>query len=405
MKLTNGIPGSLQLKRGRYYYKYTFDGDNKPTMKAMIPPGQSRATDDVKTASELARLFYGARCGGQQDHDGTIGGVLKLYDEYCDDYYRDEDGPTAYRKTIGYCLKMFRVVEGNKLSDNYTSLDLSDFRDRMVKAPKNEKDQAPKFCRKEINRRINEITKFFKWAEYKHLIPANTSAPMIVMPKLKPGFMGVVDRPKVRPVTAETVDITCNYAPPVIRDMIRIMQLTGMRPKEMCALTPLQIDRSDDIWMIDFGKHKTAYLDKDRWVFFGPEAQTILKPYLLRDQDAFIFSPREAQNQRAEERRRSRITPTHWGTPPKGLNKSIRAFYTTQTFRKAVVSAIRKAQIAGEKIEHWFPYQLRHAFGTMMDRVFGIETSAAAMGNNIDTAKIYIEKRKEFARKAAKKCG
>lgn len=407
MKLPDGIAGSIYRKRNRFYYQFKEEGKTKATIVALVPPGQSRATDCQDVAIELARIKWRQVTGAADIHDGSIAGLMELYDKHLDEYYRDENGkPTAYRSTVNNCLKMFRVVEGSKLAAQYTSINLYDFRTKMISAPKSEKDTAPRYCRKEINRRMNVITRFFKWAENRHHVPAGTSAPMIVMEKIKPGFMGAADYKKVVPIDDNTVDITCEFAPPVVRDMIRVMQLSGMRPKELCGLKPCDIDRSDQqVWSYDMDKHKTSYLGKDRVIYFGPACQKILRPYLLRGEKEFIFSPREAQTQRAEKRRNNRVTPSHWGTPSKGLNANIGLCYTTQTFRRAVYSAVRHAQIAGKKIERWFPYQLRHAFGTKMDRLFGIETSAAAMGNNVDTAKIYIQKRLEYARIAASKVG
>ena len=36
-----------------------------------------------------------------------------------------------------------------------------------------------------------------------------------------------------------------------------------------------------DVWLIRLAKHKTAYRGKDRIIYVGPLAQTILSKYLL----------------------------------------------------------------------------------------------------------------------------
>ncbi len=69
--------------------------------------------------------------------------------------------------------------------------------------------------------------------------------------------------------------------------LVRVQLLTGMRPGEVCRLTPGEIDREADtsgltprLWLYEPAKHKKAHLDKARRVWIGPAAQEVLRPWL-----------------------------------------------------------------------------------------------------------------------------
>ena len=57
-----------------------------------------------------------------------------------------------------------------------------------------------------------------------------------------------------------------------------------------------------------------------------------------------------------------------------GKPSKYQEFYTPDTYRKAVLRAIQRANRQlqeGEKIPHWFPYQLRHSTATALTKVLG----------------------------------
>ncbi len=50
------------------------------------------------------------------------------------------------------------------------------------------------------------------------------------------------------PVEDSTVEATLPYLSAVVADMIRLQRLTGMRPGEVCAVRPCDVDRSEEVW-------------------------------------------------------------------------------------------------------------------------------------------------------------
>jgi len=68
-----------------------------------------------------------------------------------------------------------------------------------------------------------------------------------------------------------TVEATMAHLCDVVKDMIRLQLLTGMRPSEVCAIKPADVDRSADVWEYRPGGHQTEHHGRERIVFIGPE--------------------------------------------------------------------------------------------------------------------------------------
>ena len=132
---------------------------------------------------------------------------------------------------------------------------------------------------------------------------------------------------------------------------MRLQRLTGCRPAEVCIVRPCDIDRSGDIWEYQPAAHKTQYRGQQRVIYVGPQAQGILRPYLLRDKTSYCFSPVESEQRRLALLHAARKTPLSCGNRP-GTNrkrkpkKQPRDCYDSNTYRRAVHRAICKANKA-----------------------------------------------------------
>jgi integrase len=92
--------------------------------------------------------------------------------------------------------------------------------------------------------------------------------------------------------------------------MIELQRLTGMRPGEACQMRTCDIDVSGKVWVYVPGSHKTEHHGKARMVYLGPRAQVILSSWINQgDPDAFLFSPKQAMEERWVQQRRDRKTP------------------------------------------------------------------------------------------------
>jgi hypothetical protein len=102
--------------------------------------------------------------------------------------------------------------------------------------------------------------------------------------------------------------------------MVELQLVTGMRPGEVIAMRPRDIDRTTRPWQYKPAHHKTLHHGHDRVVFLGKKAQAIITPYLLRPEDKPLFSPAEAEKQRREAIHEQRVqtnsTPLSCGNIP-----------------------------------------------------------------------------------------
>lgn len=114
----------------------------------------------------------------------------------------------------------------------------------------------------------------------------------------------------VPPVAIEQVEAVRAVLTRVLRGMVDLELVTGMRPQEVRNITWGQIGKSDPkAWCYTPNRHKTKRKGKSRKIFIGPNGQSILNDFLRADPDAFIFSPRDSEEERSIERRANRKSP------------------------------------------------------------------------------------------------
>jgi integrase len=158
-------------------------------------------------------------------------------------------------------------------------------------------------------------------------------------------------------------------------------------------------------------------------IYIGPKGQDILRKYLLRPEDAYCFSPREAEQQRLEALHEKRRTPLSCGNRP-GSNRrrwpkrKPGERYTTPSYRRALERAVKKlnkhlaeeAEKAGEPapelVPKWTPNRLRHTAGTNIRHKFGLEAAQVMLGHRqAAVTQIYAERDEKLGIEVAKKIG
>jgi integrase len=237
-------------------------------------------------------------------------------------------------------------------------------------------------------------------------VPAEVYHALATVEGLKKNRSDARESSRVQPVPDATIQATLHHLPSVVADMVRFQRLTGCRPGEVCALRPIDVDRSADVWVYRPATHKTQHHGKNRLVFIGPKAQEILRPYLLRESEHYCFSPRDTQRKLLEDRRANRKTRLSCGNKP-GSNRvrrprrSPQERYTNDSYRRAVHRAATKA-----KIDRWSPNQLRHSAGTDIRRQFGLEAAQVFLGHaSADITQVYAERDLELGMRVAKNLG
>jgi integrase len=82
----------------------------------------------------------------------------------------------------------------------------------------------------------------------------------------------------VKPAPDDHVEAIESHVARQVWAMVKLQQLTGMRPGEVIAMRTSDLDTSAGVWSYTPGSHKTEHHGRDRIVFLGPKSQEILRP-------------------------------------------------------------------------------------------------------------------------------
>jgi integrase len=335
----------------------------------------------------------------------TISEMLAAWRKFAAEYYRVDDGPNHELANMEFALRPLELLYGAEL--------VKDFGPRKLKAVRqititgyigaNGKAYAG-LSRKNINHRIGRIKRVFKWAVSEELAPAGLAHALDSLSSLRMGRSDAYERPRIKPVSLETVEATLPYLPPHVADMVRVQRLTAARPGEICILRPCDVDRSKPLWEYRPAKHKTQYCGHERILLIGPEAQKILEPYLERDAARYCFSPAESETWRKAKLRAARKTPVQ----PSQIDRSKPTVLSRPGLkypRTSYSKAIRRAcKLAG--IPNWHPNQLRHATATKIRQEFGLEAAQVILGHSrADVTQVYAERDGSLAADVMRKIG
>jgi integrase len=227
-------------------------------------------------------------------------------------------------------------------------------------------------ARSQCNKMAGRLRRAFKWGVEQELVAPSIYEALRAVEPLKKGRTAAKDRPKVKPVPDAVVDATLPLLSPVIRRMVELQRLTGMRPGEVCALQVEYLDRSGAVWVATLSKHKNEIYDHARTAYFGPKAQAIVDAHGL-PASGFVFV-----------------------AAARGRNKR-HSHYRERSYRNAIARAIKRyndERKDGEApLPHWHPHQIRHTVGTVIRRRFGVELAKIVLGHSTLTAtEIYAER-------------
>jgi integrase len=344
----------------------------------------------------------------------TVVEVADAYYEFAKGYYRRKDGtPSGW-------LAHIRLMLTKHLSGLYGRTPAAEFGPRSFKAIRQTLVNAG-HSRPYINKLMAIVPRAFKWAAAEELVPASIYHALRTVEGLRKGRTNAREPLPVMPVEDTLVEATLPHLPVVVADMVRFQRLTGARPGEVCQLRPLDLDRTGEVWQYRPGCHKTEYRGRERIIFIGPKAQAVILPYLLREENAYCFSPVESEAKRHDEMRARRKTKVQPSQRNRGKHHRIRAprvQYTKDAYARALRRAIDKAnrQITEQAAEagitdsqlltHWHPNQLRHTRATEVRRQYGLEAAQVILGHaKADVTQVYAERDNALAVTVARKIG
>lgn len=339
---------------------------------------------------------------GEFGSDARISGIkiieiIAVYWEHAEIYYQKNGEPTSELNSIRLALRPLKRLYGSQHATKFGPLALKTVRNSMVQA---------KITRTRINQHVGRIRRMFQWAVSNELIPVEIYTALMTLEGLKEGRSEAVESEPVCPVSLELVESTLPLLSIQLQDMVRLQYLLGCRPGEIAKIRPCDVrNRDAEVWEYIPASHKTEHHKRERRIFIGRQAQTILAKWLNRDSSAFCFSPKEAREAFDNERRRQRKTPHTPSSLSRKRKPNARRkpgdSYTTASYGYAIRKACKKAGI-----ENWSPNQLRHTRATEIREVFGLEAAQVVMGHSkADVTQIYAERNFKLARTVTQDMG
>lgn len=331
----------------------------------------------------------------------TVVEVCAAYLKHCKAYYVKNGKQTPEVVHVTEVLKIVRELYGRYPATDFGPLALKACREKML---------TRNWGRNHINTQAGRIKRMFKWAAAAEMVPGSVLENLKTVDGLRKGRTTAKESKPVLPIDDTTVDATLPHLPAVVADMVRFQRLTGARPGEVCGLRPCDVERSGKVWHYIPAEHKTEHHGRQRTIYIGPQAQDVLRPYLLRAETAHCFSPADSEKQRRAEQHANRKTPLSCGNKP-GTNRkrapkrTPKESYTKDSFNRAIRRGVDKANKQRDKdhqLEKWSPNRLRHSKATEVRKLFGLEGAQVTLGHaKADVTQVYAERDSELAERVA----
>ena len=302
----------------------------------------------------------------------TVAEVLVRYKRHAEEFYGEGSHLTHVKRTLRTVRELFADIP---VSD-FGPKALKDCQARWV---------SDGFVRKSINKMTGTVKKVWKWFHSEELIPVEYWQSLLSVEGLKKGRTAAKDKAPVRPAALADVKAVLPHLPRIPAAVVWLQVLTGARCGELLGMRPEHVDRAGETWTFNPPAHKGTWQGKTRSIQFGPEAQRLLAPFMLRAGDGFVFSPARSEEDRNADRSAERATP-RWKSHLR-RNVMKRAVdrerppgerYKTSVLRRSIRRACTAAGV-----ERFTPHQLRHLAAHIVREEFGIEYCRAVLGHTV----------------------
>lgn len=325
--------------------------------------------------------------------DITIAELINRFWPWVQQYYRHPDGsPTTEIQEFKLALRPLNHLYGRQAAKDFKPLSLKAVRQLLIDGYEHPKyGPQSALARGVINKRVNRMRRMFRWAVENDPLPGAVHQSLLAIEGLRQGRSEARETAPVLPVARSVVEETLPHLRPPVADMVRLQLESGMRPGELVIMRPIDIDMTGKVWLYRPQSHKGAYRGLTRVVPLGPTAQAIIRRHLTTDTQAYLFSPKQDDEQRQAERRGERKTPL-WPShlraqaakkkrKPKRRPKHC---YCVASYARSIAKAIKlhnDGKPAGEYILHWHPHQLRHTRALALKREAGLDVARAVLGH------------------------
>ena len=347
-------------------------------------------------------------------HSVTVNEVLLAFWRHAERHYRRPDGtPTDELAQYRQTFRLVKELYGHTPATEFGPRALKSLRQRMIDVG---------WTRKLVNQRVGRVRRVFKWAAAEEMLPVSVFQALGTLPGLQVG------RTEARRPTRFSPSRMNTWVQPSPTCGPRSRRWSGSNSSPACA--PARSvscgraiwTRRGAVWLFRPVQYKTRHRNKPRIVAVGPRAQAVLAAFTPADPSEFYFSPRRVVEQLHAERAANRRTPRYASHMKRNQTKRVAvpakrpaARYTVTSYGRAVGRAVvrangRRARLAGahnfDPVPHWHPNQLRHAHGTEVRRLYGLEAAQVALGHErADVTQMYAEKNLALAVKVATEVG
>lgn len=317
-----------------------------------------------RTVAEWASNGY--RLPVPQD-EITVDELIAQYVSYAKEYYvHPQTGePSGFYEDVNKALQAVQKLYGDMPAISFGPKALRAVRQAWI-----DKDLSIST----INSRVGSIRLCFKWACSNELIPVEVHQALCTLTGLRRG-RGLGKDPVDRlPAPEPDIEKALEYLPGPLAAVVRLQLLTGARPSEILNLTPGQIECAGETWIATITHHKNSHRGKQRRIPFGQRCQAILRPYMLRGKDCFLFSPKEALRERRETARTGKGRRENQKPNSKATDRVVGDCYDHRAYGRAVRLACKKAGVP-----NWCPYRLRHSAATNIAKKAGLAVAGQVL--------------------------
>lgn len=311
------------------------------------------------------------------NEDVSVIELIEQYWRWCKTYYVKNGKPTSQQTNVRVVLRRLRAFCGHSPVSEFGPKKFKLLRQCWIEE---------NLARKTINSYGDIVKHCFRWGTQEELVPPTIYHGLQSVPGLVRGRSAARETAPIKPVPEIHIQAIEPFVSRQVWALVQLQCLTGARPGELLMLTAKDIDRSGSVWCANLEFHKTAHYGKERILFFGPKAQSVLTSFITdRLPWAYLFCPREAERERYCERSTHR-RPGQKVNPTK-TTRTLGDHYTTNSYRRCITRACEKADAPP-----WNPHRLRHNFATESRKQFGIEATKTVLGHSaISTTAIYAE--------------
>jgi integrase len=285
---------------------------------------------------------------------------------------------------VSYALKKMVAMFGEVPAADVSLPMLREFRDTLIQAD---------LCRNEVNKRTAQIKRMFKWGARYGKVPMSAHQEISLIETVRRGELNVRDSPKVTPVTRTHVDAVLPHVSSQVRAMIELQWHTGMRPGEVVLMRKCDMTMEGNQWRYRPSQHKNLHRGFERVVPIPTVVRGLLQSFLLRPEEAFLFTPGEAEAERRKRqhaRRQTPVQPSQEARHQRSMKTPKQEFgprYTTESYGLAIARGCKAA-----RIPRWSPNRLRHAAASRIAEKCGLHAARAILGHrSVQTTAIYAK--------------